>query len=153
VPLASVIEELAELVELRRAEAALAAIDDLLPAWGLCPRVHFFAGQAAEMLGDADDVELNRFLTATCLRGILLSGRGTRRSPYVVAYPSDVLDVLAAKRLTAKSQTLVEGAGTRLDGISTHEGPTVWFDVGEMLAACAKSQRRSVRRKRAVARG
>lgn len=150
VPQASVIEELAELVEQRRAEAILAAVDRLMPAWGLCSRVHFFAGQAAEMLGEADEVELNRFLSQTCLQGILLSGRGTRRSPYVVTYPSDVQDVLTAKGLTAKSQTLVDAGGTRLDGIATHQGSTVWFDVGEMLAA---SPPVVVKRRRAVAHG
>ena len=152
-PHASVVDHLEQLFAQGRAKAAFRAVDELMPAWGLCPRVHFLAGQAAEMLGDADEVELCRFLVSTCLEGVLSTGRGTRCLPYLATYPTDVHDVLTAKGLTAKSQRLIDAATTRLVGVVSHEGPTVWFDVGEMLAASAASPPVVVKRRRAAAHG
>jgi hypothetical protein len=152
-PHASVVDQLEQLIAHGRAKAAQKAADELMPAWGLCPRVHFLAGQAAEMLGDADEVELCRFLVSTCLEGMLSTGRGTRRSPYLATYPTDVQDVLTAKGLTAKSQRLIDTATTRLAGVVTHEGSTVWFDVGEMIAASTAAPPVVVKRRRAAAHG
>jgi hypothetical protein len=152
-PHARVIDKLEQLVAQGRAKAALKTVDELMPAWGLCSRVHFLAGQAAEMLGDAEEVELCRFLVSTCVEGMLSTGRGTRRSPYLATYPSDVQDVLTAKGLTASTQRLIDTATTRLAGVVTHEGSTVWFDVGEMLVAAAKSPPIAVKRRRAAAHG
>lgn len=134
-PQADVIGELSELLRRRRFELLLQRVDELMPAWALCPRVHFLAGCAAEEIGDLEEVELRRFLTSSCIQGIRGSGDGGRRRPWPATYPSDVRDALASLGLNAQSQHLVEADETLLDVVATDDGSIYWFDVGEMIAA------------------
>lgn len=134
-PTADVLVGLMQLVAGGENIEALAFVESLMPAWSLCPRVHFLAGCAADAIGDTDEVELCQFLTTSCLDGIYSTGEGTRESPWMATYPSDIQDVLTSSGKTPQRQRLVRGVGTMLDAVTTAEGPLCWFDVGEMIAA------------------
>ncbi|MCA9270948.1 MAG: hypothetical protein KDA41_20850, partial [Planctomycetales bacterium] len=64
------LHEVTRLVQQRRRRQAIEAVDALMPAWGLCPRLHYLAGLAAEQAGDWEEVELRRFLMQACLDGL-----------------------------------------------------------------------------------
>jgi hypothetical protein len=133
-PQSSTLVELADLVQHGDFAAALALVDELTPGWSLCPRVHFLAGMAAEGLGDADEVELRRFMAQSCLDGIVATGAGSRTRPWVVSYPSDVQDVLTRQGFKAISQQLIADGDSWLCAMSSRR-KTYWFDVTELVAA------------------
>lgn len=145
-PQISTLVDLAQLVERRDSLRAIQLAESLMPVWALCPRVHYLAGLAAENLSarqldeqaledSFEEVELRRFLVSSCLEGILATGDGSPRHPFVATYPSDVRDVVTAVGLQLKTQRLVEGDDTLLDVAATAEGSTVCFDVGDLVAA------------------
>ena len=127
--------ELTNLLRDAEYDQLLRRIETLMPAWAICPRVHFLAGCAAQAVGDCEEVELCRFLSSTCIQGIRNSGDGSRRRPWLVTYPSDVQDCLASLALSVTSQRLVEGDDALFDVVTTAGGNSYWFDVTEMVAA------------------
>lgn len=113
-------------------------VEELLPAWALCPRLHYLAGCAAEGLGDTEELELCRFLSQTCVEGILSTGDGSQRRPWLATYPTDASDCLAHMRLSIESQRLVESDSGLRDVVTACDGRTFWFDVDQMVAAGAE---------------
>lgn len=134
-PRSSMLVELTRLWQDQSHEELLSAAAELMPAWSLCPRVHFLAGCAADAIGDAEEADLCRFLTQTCVEGLLNSGDGRRRRPWLATYPSDIQDCLASRGLSAVAQRLVEGDDALLDIVTADDGASYWFDVTEMVAA------------------
>jgi len=134
------LERLTRFCLAERGEEALRLADEMFPRWLLSSRFHYWAACAAEMTGDAEDAELERFLSTTCLEAILATGAGTRESPFVVTYPSDVRDVLLFRRLRIASQQLTEEADGFRDRVLC-QGPLgkggreVWFDCDAILRA------------------
>lgn len=102
----------------------------LPPLAALSPRVHFFAAEAAAGLGDVEDCLLERFLYATCVRGLVGTGSGFAKRPFVVSAPSDILDILDFLQETAVSRTLIEQDQRLCDVVTIASGREVWFDVG-----------------------
>lgn len=127
------VRRLSQLAEEQQHDQLLAEVDELMPAWVLCPRIHFLAGIAAEALGDAEEVELRRFLTQSCLAGLLATGPGSRTQPLLATYPTDVQDALAGMRQTACSQRLVKDGQRLLDVITCKDKQAVWFDVTQLV--------------------
>ena len=128
--------ELARLLELHRAgcyEELRRRIEEMMPQWALCPRIHWLGAISAERLGDAEDAELEAFTATVCLEGILATGIGTARRPYLVTYGGDQYDVLEMLGLAAESQTLVQKRGRQLDRIDCQDGSSVWFDVTSLF--------------------
>lgn len=134
-----VIAELTKLLDAGQHHEVLNRVDDLMPAWAICPRVHFIAGAAAEALGDFEEVELRRFLTTSCLEGIRNSGQGTRQRPWLATYPSDLQDCLRSLGLTATSQQLIDAGEAVLDVISANNGRQYFFNVTAMVAAIGEA--------------
>ena len=138
VPAMSTLLELESLLRRNRYEQVQRRVEELLPAWALCPRLHYLAGCAAESLGDAEELELCRFLSQTCVEGILSTGDGSQRRPWLATYPTDASDCLAHMRLSIESQCLVESDSGLRDVVTVSGGGTFWFDVEQMVAVGAE---------------
>jgi len=152
-PLPLVAAELADLdrlLECEDHEALLARLDTLPPSKILSPRIHFLAAEAAEALGHADDVELERSLFVLTLQGLLATGDGSPANPYVVCHPTDEYDVLAALGREAAGQSLVEREGRLCDVLLCSDGRQVWFDVTDLIVP--RRKRKSARRTPALVR-
>jgi len=135
-PLPIVAAELADLermLELGEAQAVLDRIDALPPSKVLSPRVHFLAAEAAETLGDASAVELERSLFVLTLQGLLATGDGSRGNPFIVCHPTDEYDLVEVLGSEPAGQSLVEATGRLLDRLVCSDGRRLWFDVTEIL--------------------
>ena len=135
-PLPLVAAELADLDRLLEHEAyqaLLDRLDALPPSKVLSPRIHYLAAEAAEALGQAEDVELERSLFVLTLQGLLATGDGTRANPYIVCHPTDEYDILAALSHEAAGQSLAEHEGRLCDVLLCTNGREVWFDVTDLL--------------------
>ena len=145
-PLAAAeLAELERMLERDEAQAVLDRIDALPPSKVLSPRVHFLAAEAAEILGDAAAVELERSLFVLTLQGLLATGDGSRGNPFVVCHASDEYDLVEVLGREAAGQSLVERSGKLCDVVLCSDGRQVWFDVTEILI---RPRRRTVRRLR-----
>ena len=114
--------ELADLAARGRHEELLGQVELMMPAWALCVRVHDLAAQAAAVVGDMEEAELERFLLACCLRGILATGNGSSTKPYLVTYSTDAYDVLWSSGLRPRRQRLVEHASALHDVFECLDG-------------------------------
>lgn len=133
------LEKLTRLCVAERGAEARRLADELFPRWLLSPRFHYWAACAAEMTDDAEDAELERFLSTTCLDAILATGSGTRESPFVITYPSDIRDILLFRRLRLASQSLVEEPEGFRDRVLCQGGREVWFDCDAIIRTGAFS--------------
>jgi hypothetical protein len=148
---AAQIAELDRLLEQNEFQCLRDQIDTLPPSKILSPRIHFLAAEAAEALGDMEDVELERSLFVLTLQGLLASGDGTRSNPYIVCHPTDEYDVIAALGHEAAGQSLVEYGGRLHDVLLCTDGRQVWFDITELLVR-PRSRKKLAGRRRAVRR-
>ncbi len=149
-PLPIAARDLAELERLLQRDEAQAVLDriDALPASKvLSPRVHFLAAEAADLLGDAANVELERSLFVLTLQGLLATGNGSRGNPYVVCHPTDEYDVVEVLGCEPAGQALVEHKGRLHDVLTCSDGRELWFDVTELLVR-PQPRRRAARRNR-----
>jgi hypothetical protein len=154
-PLVMVATDFAELERLLSQEAFQVLLDrlDALPASKiLSPRIHFLAAEAAEALGDAASVELERSLFVLTLQGLLATGDGSRGNPYLVCHATDEYDILEALGCESAGQSLVEQEGRMLDVLLCTDGREVWFDVTPIVAR-PQPQKPRIRRRRSVSRG
>ena len=138
-PSALVLAELTQLLDVEAHAEVVQRVEELLPGWALCPRLHFLVGCAAEALGDTEEVEFCRFLSSTCVDGILSTGDGSRERPWLAAYPSDAQDCLARLGLKVVSQQLIDDGDALLDVIMADNGKCFCFHVTEMVAAGAET--------------
>lgn len=127
------LHELAALCRRRRVRQAQRKLQSMLPQWALSPRFHFLAAEVAASLGDADDAELERFAGSACLEGLLATGDGSRRFPYLVTYASDEQDLLDLQQRRSTKQALHEYRGRRYDVVECEDGSHCWFDVTDLL--------------------
>jgi hypothetical protein len=154
-PLPLVSAEMADLdllLEHEEHQVLLDRLDTLPPSKVLSPRIHFLAAEAAEALGNAADVELERSLFVLTLQGLLATGDGTQGNPYVVCHPSDEYDVLAALGHEAAGQSLRELKGRLCDVLMCSNGREVWFDVTDLLPRLQAKESSVARRRRTVRR-
>lgn len=114
------------------------AVIEQVHAWharaAFSPRAHYFAAEAHTALGEADDAEVERWAFSACLQGILATGDGTRRKPYVISQLPDEYDVLKLLGLTCVKQHLVQRGRRSCDVISCHDGSQLWFNVSDLVA-------------------
>jgi len=128
-----------------RFQDVLDRIDTLPLSKFLSPRIHFLAAEAADALGDAETVELERWLFVLALRGLLSTGDGTRDNPYIVCHAADEQDILASVERESASQSLVEYEGKLLDIVLCSNGRETCFDVTAMLIAPCQTRKRGKR--------
>jgi hypothetical protein len=125
--------EIARLIEQQLFTKALELLDSLQPGCLLSPRLHFFLATIGEKVGDTEQLEVERFLFRTCLDGILDTGSGDRRSPFIVTHPTDVADVLNTLEIEKETQFLVEDNEHRYDVIRSVSGEEYCFDITALL--------------------
>tara|TARA_B100000686_G_C16455642_1_gene794405 strand:- start:274 stop:813 length:540 start_codon:yes stop_codon:yes gene_type:complete len=126
-----------ELARARRLldEGAFEAADTLLmKAIGngnllLSASAHMLLGYAAHKVGDTKRSTAERWIARRCFDALLLTGDGTRQSPYVVARISDEYDVLHLLGKQLDRQSLHEDADGRFDAMNCTDGETIWFDI------------------------
>jgi hypothetical protein len=144
--------ELDRLLDQSEHEVLLDRLDALPASKVLSPRVHFLAAEAADALGEAADVELERSLFVLTLQGLLTTGDGTQGNPYIVCHSTDEYDILAALGHEPAGQSLAEHEGRLCDVLICADGREVWFDVTDLLTRprplrkVAKRRRRMPRR-------
>ena len=95
----------------------------------LSPEVHMLAGYAARKLGDEELFNMERAITAACIRGILDTGDGTKENPYVVPVTSDEYFILEILEKKFESQALLKDGDRHLDLMRTTEGDELYFDI------------------------
>jgi hypothetical protein len=135
-PLPLVAADLADLVRLlerREYEILLDRLDALPASKVFSPRVHYLAAEAAEALGLAADVELERSLFVLTLQGLLTTGDGSQTNPYIVCHPTDEYDVVEALGHEPAGQSLVEHQGRLYDVLLCTDGREIWFDITDLL--------------------
>lgn len=118
------------------AAGEFAAVVEQVQTWqaraAFSPRAHYFAAEAHTALGDDEAAEVERWAFSACLQGILATGDGTRRKPYVIAQLPDEYDVLKLLGLTCVKQHLVQRGRRSCDVISCHDGSQLWFNVSDL---------------------
>jgi hypothetical protein len=142
---------LAELEETLDQAASQTHIAELLVPGLLSLRLHRLAGQFALQQCDHPRAELHRFTYDAIASAILATGSGTRTRPLLVTYPSDSVELLAARGFQIKSQSLVEAAARRFDVILCSDEREFWFDVTDLLPQTALVVRADRRPKAGVA--
>ncbi|MFT5522887.1 MAG: hypothetical protein ACI9HK_000831 [Pirellulaceae bacterium] len=125
--------EIAHRIEQRRYQEALELLDSLQPGCLLSPRLHMQLALIGEKLGDSEQLEVERFLFRCCLDGILDTGSGDRRSPFIVTHSTDVVDILSTIDVQKGSQFFVEEGDRRYDIIHSTTGEEYCFDVTDVL--------------------
>jgi hypothetical protein len=138
--------DLERLLENEEYQALLDRLDALPPSKVLSPRIHFLAAEAADVLGHADDVELERSLFVLTLQGLLTTGDGTPVNPYIVCHATDEYDILTALGHEPAGQSLTEREGRICDVLTCADGREVWFDVTDLLAPRGTRKRTAARR-------
>ena len=123
------VAELSFLLDEGEFQTVLDRIDALPPSKALSPRIHFLAAEAAELSGDTQTGEVERFLFVLCLKALLSTGCGSESEPYVVCHATDEYDVLEALALEPAGQELVESEGRVCDLLTCSDGREIWFDV------------------------
>src|SRR5690606_4912356 len=103
------IEELIDAGELDTAREQLAAaMRNLL----LSPKAHWTAGLIAKQSNDQDGARMAGLVGVRCCQGIVATGDGSKRRPYIVTRVSDEYDVLQYLEKQPVGQALT-GIGNR----------------------------------------
>jgi hypothetical protein len=143
-PLALPLAELGELFMRARYGEVLEHVGDLADVWQLSPRLHLFAGLAADELGNSLEADQHRTAMQACLHGLLGTGDGTRKRPFSVTYLTDEMDVMKClQQSDARCQKLIAVGTKQCDVITCHDGSDVWFDVTRLLARMPRRFRSS----------
>jgi len=145
---AAELNDLDQLLEREEYEVLLNRLDTLPASKVLSPRIHYLAAEAAQALGYAEDVELERSLFVLTLQGLLATGDGTPCNPYIVCHPTDEYDILAALGHDAAGQSLTEREGKLCDVLLCTDGREIWFDVTDLLRPAATAKKQATRRRR-----
>jgi hypothetical protein len=99
----------------------------------LSPRAHFLAAAAHDRLSQTEQGDLERWVFSTCLQGILATGDGSRRKPYVIAQLTDEQDVLKLQGFESIQQELTPRGRRTCDVLTGADGRELWFDVSELV--------------------
>ena len=127
------VDTLADLVAAEDYAAVLAELPALMPSWLLSPRVHLLVNQAAEKAGDAETARREMYVARACLRGLLRSGDGTKKRPYLVTHVADEYDLLDQLDKEEAGQDRVSDGDGVFDKIACTDGTELWFDASPGL--------------------
>lgn len=133
------------------AAGAAAEVIECVHGWkaraAFSPRAHYFAGEAHALLGELDQAECERLVFTACLQGILATGDGSRRKPYLISQIPDEYDVLKLLGLTCEKQRLVQsksrsvrGTSRSCDVLSCHDGSQIWFNISDLVTVPARTE-------------
>jgi len=102
--------------------------------WQLSPRFHYLVGVAALESGHYLKAEEARKLSHACIAGLMETGDGSSRSPFLVTYLIDEYDIVAHQDVEIRQQQFIECDGRRVDVLRDIEGREHWFDVTDLMA-------------------
>ena len=76
---------------------------------------------------------MERWVFRACLQGILATGDGSRRKPYLVSQLSDEYDVLKLLGQTCEKQHLVQRGPRSCDVLTCDDGSQRWFNISDLV--------------------
>jgi hypothetical protein len=121
------LSRLIDLCESGQYDDAAQLQDEMSMTWLLSPSFHLWSARIAAALDDAEGVELEQFQFDACVTGLLATGNGTRESPYLVTYTSDVRDVVAVRNQRLVAQHLVRQPQGCFDLVACDDNSELWF--------------------------
>lgn len=104
-----------------------------LPNLLLSPRAHRFAAQAAKARGDEAAASDEAAAAEKCLKGILDTGDGSEKAPYLVVRVSDEYDLLRHLEKRSHGQGLRWKDKQICDVLRITGGGELWFDISDVL--------------------
>lgn len=123
------------LLEKGQFQEARAKLDQSMPNLLLSPRAQSYYRVALEGLGDHQEAKRRDEIAEKCLQGILATGNGTPKAPYLVTRTSDEYDVIRSFKKRMSFQALREVEGRSCDMLRCTDESEIWFDVTAPLAA------------------
>ncbi len=100
-----------------------------MPNLLLSPAAHLVLSFIAKNSGDGERAQMESFVAATCCRGILATGDGTKDSPYLVVRISDEYDLIQYLGKEFNDQAIIEDGDRHFDRIEFQDGSEIWFDI------------------------
>jgi hypothetical protein len=128
------LQAVAELLSDGDAHAVIERVHSWKSRAAFSPRAHYLVGEAHAQLGQWEEAESERLAFSACLQGILATGDGSRRKPYVISQISDEYDVLKLLGLVCVKQRLVQRGRRACDVLTCADGTSVWFNISDLLA-------------------
>ncbi len=138
-PYSRVLDEVKDLLDKKQNKEALKKIDGAMPGLLLSPKAHLYASVAAVRLNDKKRAEKELLAQKQCLQGMLNSGDGSQKKPYLVTCVSDQYDLLRHLRKAVKMQGLRQDGGKSYDMIFCTDGSEIWFDITTVFASLRRS--------------
>lgn len=129
----STLHDLQEQLNAGRYSEVLERADELCESLPLNARLYFLAGVAACELGRVPEADRYRERFQACLRGLLGTGDGTLKRPFIVTYLSDERDLLQSLGLRASRQSVVESRSRALDLLECEDGTVIYCEVSDLL--------------------
>ncbi len=127
------IEDVHILVDIEEYERARDELMGLMPGWLLSPRAHELIALVSEELNDEEGAQRERYMAQACYRGLLQSGSGSERSPYLVTHVADEYDLLGMLKKEFESQRQAVTENGLFDVITCTDGTELWFDLSPGL--------------------
>ncbi len=124
----------AELLSAGDAQAVINLVHSWKSRAAFSPRAHYLAGEAHAQLAQWEEAESERLAFSACLQGILATGDGSSRKPYVISQIPDEYDVLKLLGLVCVKQRLVQRGRRACDVLTCADGSSVWFNISDLLA-------------------
>ncbi|MGA2067312.1 MAG: hypothetical protein ABSG86_20240 [Thermoguttaceae bacterium] len=101
----------------------------------LSPRAHMLAARLATAAGDPSAAKKEAAAAKSCLAGIMATGDGSAKKPYLVSRVEDEYDVLSSAGKRSTRQGLRMDQGKSYDVIFTSDGGEVHFDVSDVFGS------------------
>ncbi len=137
-PYSNELNDIRELIDDGKYADARSRLKKCMPEFMLSPQAHQLSSQVEKQLGAAAAAKREAELAKKCIDGILSTGDGSDKKPYLVARVSDEYDVLSHLGKTMVQQGLMHKNGKACDQIQCRDGTVLWFDVSSLFAAFMK---------------
>ncbi len=112
-----------------RHEESLAAAQAAVGNRLLTPSLHILASAQYEMLNQPAQASRSMAVASLVADGILSTGDGSRRHPFLVMCTTDEYDILPFLNKQPARQSLVEDGDQHLDHHECTDGSELWFDI------------------------
>ncbi|MCP4136852.1 MAG: hypothetical protein GY754_38130 [bacterium] len=122
-------EKLFGFLENEQYEDANEYLTSLMFCLFLNPNVHRLAAFIHDRLGDENASQDELFIGMTLLKGILLTGDGSEKKPFLVLYTYDEYDILEHFEKEFEEQTLNRVGDKVYDLVKCKDGTELWFDI------------------------
>ncbi|MCB9128762.1 MAG: DUF4919 domain-containing protein [Ardenticatenales bacterium] len=109
--------------------AVIGQLRPLLPGAFMSPSFHDTLAVAHMELGDEVRALREARYAQLALRGIALTGDGSKEKPYIVLRVQDEYDMLNQLEKVSVRQQLVQADGKMMDQHICDDGSSIWFDI------------------------